>query len=342
VEEKEMKKGFAFLLLIVLGLGGYVYLQFQPVVSSGQGTEIAFTISEGSGGVKIAHDLEIAGIIRSRYAFRYIAKQTGMENQFRPGTYQVQNDQPLEVLMQGLTNGPGLLRETIRVTIPEGYTLDEIVGVLLDHNLGNQEGYEAIIGNESWLMSQEFPKEVQEFNSLEGLLYPETYEFFADDSEEKILTKMIHQFTQVYGALTEDDFRNVNQVTTLASMIQGEGKVAEEFPLIASVFLNRIDIKMPLQSCATIQFVLGERKERLLNTDLEIDSPYNTYMYAGFPPGPVGSPGKTALVAALSPAETSYLFFTSNLDGTGNHTFTETYEEHLAATHAARKKAGDE
>jgi UPF0755 protein len=337
-----MKKGFVFLLLIVLGVGGYGYLQFQPVASAGNGMEESFVVLEGASGAMIAQGLESAGVIRSQYAFRYIAKQTGLESQFRPGTYQVRNDQPLEALMQGLTEGPGVLRETVRVTIPEGYTLDEITQVLLDHNLGTAEGYESILADEAWLLDQDFPREVQGVNSLEGILFPETYEFFTDVSEEQILTKMIHQFVQVYGALTENDFSNLNQVTTLASMIQGEGKVAEEFPVIASVFLNRIEIEMPLQSCATIQYLLGERKERLLNVDLEIDSPFNTYMYAGFPPGPVGSPGKTALQAALSPVETSYLFFTSNLDGTGTHTFTETYKEHLAATHAAREKAGTE
>ena len=337
-----MKKGFVFLLLIVLGIGGYIYLQFQPVASPSRGSETVFAISEGSGGATIAKELEVAGVIRSQYAFRYIAKQTGLESQFRPGSYRVRNDQPLEVLMQGLTEGPGILRETIRVTIPEGYTLDEIIYVLLDHNLGAAEGYQAILEDESWLVSQDFPMELQAFTSLEGILFPDTYEFFTDDSEGKILVKMIQQFILVYGTLTENDFTDVNQMTTLASMIQGEGRVAEEFPRIASVFLNRTEIKMPLQSCATIQYLLGERKERLLNVDLEIDSPFNTYMYAGFPPGPVGCPGETALEAALSPEETSYLFFTSNLNGTGTHTFTETYEEHLAATHAARKKAGEE
>lgn len=338
-----MKKGFVFLLLIVIGIGGYGYLQFQPVDAAGEGTERLVTIVQGATATSIAIQLEdMDGVIRNQYAFRWVAKKTGMESEFKPGQYRVQTDLPLEEMMTIFTEGPGILRETVRVTIPEGYTLVEILQVLQDHNLGTKVGYDSILTDEAWLLSQDVPKEVQEFSSLEGILFPETYEFFTDDSEEQILAKMIHQFVSVYGELTENDFSNLNQVTTLASLIQGEGKVAEEFPLIASVFLNRIDIEMPLQSCATIQYVLGERKERLLNADLEIDSPFNTYMYAGFPPGPVGSPGRTALQAALAPEETSYLFFTSNLDGTGTHTFTKTYEEHLSATHAAREKAGME
>lgn len=338
-----MKKGFVFLLLVLIGIGGYGYLQFQPVDAAGEGTGRTVKIVQGATATSIATQLQdMDGVIRNQYAFRWVARKTGMESKFKPGEYLVKTDMNLEEMMTIFTEGPGILQETVRVTIPEGYTLAEIIQVLLDHQLGEREGYEAILNDESWLLTQDFPKEVQEFSSMEGILFPETYEFFTDDSEKQILTKMIRQFVQVYGVLTEEDYSNLVEVTTLASMIQGEGKSAEEFPLIASVFLNRIEIEMPLQSCATIQYLLGERKERLLNTDLEIDSPFNTYMYAGFPPGPVGSPGKTALQAALAPAETSYLFFTSNLDGTGTHTFTETYEEHLAATHAAREKAGTE
>lgn len=335
-----MKKFLIFLLLVLLGIGGYGYLQFQPIDPAGQGMERTVSIVQGATATSISKQLEeVDGVIRNQYAFRWVAKQTGMDSAFKPGEYVINTDQPLEDMMKIFTEGPGILRETTRVTIPEGYTTEEIFKVLLSHGLGTEEGYSALESDLNWL-SDEFPEEILAFPSLEGLLYPETYEFFTDDSEETILTKMIEQFVKVYGRISHDNFTDLVDVTTLASMIQGEGKVGEEFPVIASVFMNRVDIEMPLQSCATIQYLLGERKERLLNSDLEIESPYNTYMYPGFPPGPVGSPGKMALQAALNPADTDYLFFTSNLDGSGTHTFTKTYEEHLAATHDAREKAG--
>jgi len=335
-----MKKFLAFLLLVIIGLGAYAYSQFQPLDAKGQGVEQVVKIESGATAASIAKQLaEVDHVIRNEYAFRWVSKQTGTDSQFKPGDFKVRTDMQLEEVAETLTTGPGVLRETVRVTIPEGYTAKEIFVVLLDHGLGSESGYAALESDLSWL-PEDIPNEIRAFPNLEGILFPETYEFFTDDAESVILEKMIRQFLKVYGELNNQDFSDVVSVATLASMVQGEGKVADEFPLIASVFQNRISVEMPLQSCATIQYLLGERKERLLNADLEIDSPYNTYMYPGFPPGPVGSPGETALEAALHPAESDYLFFTSNLDDTGTHTFTKTYEEHLAATHKAREKAG--
>jgi UPF0755 protein len=335
-----MKKFLLFLLLALLGMGGYAYFQLQPLDKAGQGVERLVTIESGANAASIAKQLKNTDqVIRNEYAFRWVAEQTGTDSRFKPGEFIVRTDMELEEIALALTEGPGVLRETLRVTIPEGYTTKEIFQVLVANKLGSAEEYARLDSDLTWLPG-DLPSELAGFPSLEGILFPETYEFFSDDSEEVVLTKLIGQFVKVYGSLAENDFSNVVGTTTLASMIQGEGKVGEEFPLIASVFLNRIAIDMPLQSCATIQYLLGERKEILLNEDLEIDSPYNTYMYAGFPPGPVGAPGQAALDAALNPDDTDYLFFTSNLDGTGSHTFTKTYEDHLAATHEAREKAG--
>lgn len=335
-----MKKFLFFLLLVLIGLGAYAYLQFQPMDAVGQGEEVVVRIESGATAASIAKQLAgVDHVIRNEYAFRWVAKQTGTDSHFKPGDFKVRTDMSLATIAKALTEGPGILRETVRVTIPEGYTTEEIIAVLLDHGLGTQAGYAALQIDLNWL-PDDMPEEIRTFPNLEGILFPETYEYFSDDAEEVILIKMIRQFVKIYGAANDNDFADVVSITTLASMIQGEGKVGEEFPLIASVFHNRIEVDMPLQSCATIQYLLGERKERLLNEDLEIDSPYNTYMYPGFPPGPVGSPGERALKAALSPADSEFLFFTSNLDGTGTHTFTESYEEHLTATHNAREKAG--
>lgn len=339
---EKMKKILIFLLLVAIGVGGYAYLQFQPLDADGQGIEQIVKIESGANAASIAKQLkEIDHVIRNEYAFRWIAKQTGTDSRFKPGEFKVRSDMQLEEIAKELTEGPGILRETVRITIPEGYTTNEIFSVLLAHNLGSASNYETLENDLSWL-PDDLPEEIKAFPNLEGILFPETYEYFTDDAEDVILLKMIRQFVKVYREINENDFSDVIAVTTLASMIQGEGQVTDEFPVIASVFQNRISIGMPLQSCATIQYLLGERKERLLNEDLEIESPYNTYKYAGFPPGPVGSPGRLALESALNPTDSDYLFFTSNLDGSGTHTFTNTYEEHLAATHNAREKAGIE
>ncbi len=124
---------------------------------------------------------------------------------------------------------------------------------------------------------------------------------------------------------------SLNEVVTLASIIEREAKRDDERDLISGVFHNRLRINMPLQSCATVQYILGERKEVLTNEDTKIDSIYNTYIHTGLPPTPIASPGEKSLIAAINPADVEYLFFRAKEDGSGGHTFSVTYEEHLRA-----------
>ena len=155
-----------------------------------------------------------------------------------------------------------------------------------------------------------------------------------DSSEEEIISKMLGEFERIY----EEDIKiameamnlSLNETVILASIVEREGKVDEERPLMSAVFHNRIDQGMMLQSCATVQFILGERKEVLTNKDTSTPSPYNTYIHQGLPPAPIASPGKASLIAAVNPADVDYLFFVlTGKDGT--HTFTKTYDEHLKA-----------
>jgi len=167
-------------------------------------------------------------------------------------------------------------------------------------------------------------------NRLEGFLFPNTYMIEKDWTQKEIIDMLLSEFNKVwsekYQQRADELGKSVKEVVTMASMVEKEAKVANERPLIASVFYNRVNINMKLQSCATVQFILGVAKYPLLYSDLEIDSPYNTYIYYGLPPGPIASPGEASLTASLYPDDSDYLYFRAQKDG--SHRFSRTLEEH--------------
>ena len=169
-----------------------------------------------------------------------------------------------------------------------------------------------------------------ELANLEGLLYPDTYRFSRDEDEKNILRRMCDRFRlELESAFAGQipDSLDIRRLLILASIVQGEYQLASVADTIAAVYLNRLASGMKLQADPTVQFILGENPRRLLLSDLQIDSPYNTYLYHGLPPGPINSPGSVALRAVISPAECDYLYFVAS--GDGSHKFAKTYEQHL-------------
>jgi UPF0755 protein len=233
----------------------------------------------------------------------------------------------MEEIMNLLIEGKA---ETVRFTIPEGYDIRRTTAKLSEEGLINAETFAKEI--ESGQFDYEFLKDTPAGpDRLEGYLFPETYEIFANANEHDIIDKMLYQFNKVfteeYYTRAEELGMSVRDVITLASIIEREARVPEDRPVIASVFYNRMKIDMPLQSCATVQYILGEQKSRLTTKDTQIESPYNTYLHTGLPPGPIASPGADSIKAALYPADTDYLFFLAK--GDGAHVFSRTYDQFL-------------
>jgi UPF0755 protein len=233
----------------------------------------------------------------------------------------------MEEIMELLLTGKA---DTLRFTIPEGYDIKRVTAKLAEEGLINQEAFLKEI--ESGQFDYEFLKDAPAGpDRLEGFLFPETYEIFATANEHDIIDKMLYQFNKVftaeYYARAEELGMSVREVITLASIIEREARVPEDRPIIASVFYNRLTIDMPLQSCATVQYILGEQKPVLSIKDTQIESPYNTYQNLGLPPGPIASPGADSIKAALYPADTNYLYFLAK--GDGSHAFSSTYEQFL-------------
>lgn len=227
------------------------------------------------------------------------------------------------------------VKEIKKFTIPEGFELRQIADLLSEKGLVDRARFMDCVENGDFSMYPFIKGIPKRPNRLEGYLFPDTYEVYADASEEDIIKKMLDRFSQIfdttYQARAKEIGMNVDQVVILASMIEREAQLDDERPLVSAVFHNRLKSKQYplLQSCATVEYVLPQRKAVLSIKDTKIDSPYNTYLHPGLPIGPIASPGQRSIYAALFPADVDYLFFVGNSDG--SHIFSKTYEEHKSA-----------
>lgn len=265
--------------------------------------------------------LKEKGVIKRRWLFFLYAKILFKEKSLKYGYYSLpKNFSEFKILL--------LLSKRysvpVLVTIPEGFTLKEIAEIL------ERKG---ICPKEEFLQYAILPDVLKKYNiffsSAEGFLFPDSYEFFTNSSPEVVFDKMCRRFWQIYLDLKKRYKTKLSDSTIiiLASIVEKEAKVDYERPIIASVFLNRLKKGMPLQSCATIEYLLEERKKILSKEDLKINSPYNTYLYKGLPPTPICNPSKKSLEAVLNPQKTNYYYFFTK-DGI-THIFSQTYEEHL-------------
>ena len=286
-----------------------------------------FTVEPGMSIKEITAALKEAGFIRSDAFATFKARASGFS--LKAGTYLLSPSMTTEEILQVLHEGNV---SRIKVTVPEGLTLSktascfEVAGI-------SPEDFEAAACDEALLAEFGIPA-----STAEGYLFPDTYLLDYGESGMSIVRRMISTFFEKAAALAGAPSlaEELHKKVILASIIEREYRVADEAPLIASVFENRLSINMRLQSCATIEYVITEiegkpHPERLTADDLEIESPYNTYRNGGLPPSPISNPGLTALAAAFSPAETDYFYFRVNDEDAGTHAFTASLDEHIKA-----------
>lgn len=332
---KKKHKDIIFLLtlslvFIFMIIYSSVFDLLQPLDYNGKTEEKIIEILPGKNTSQIAGLLKHEKLIKNEKALIIYTKIKGLDSKLKAGKYILHPGMSIPEIVKELSEG-NVLNESIRVTIPEGLELKEIAGLLEKKGLVDSEYFIEIAKVKNFPF--DFLKGLPGDTTLEGYLFPDTYKVNKDVGEKGIISIMLRRFGNIFNAdfisRADEIGLSVHEVITLASIIEREAKVDDERPLISSVFHNRLKNGMLLQSCATVQYALGERKETLLFKDLEIDSPYNTYIIPGLPPGPISSPGKASIEAALFPAETDYLYFVSNGDGT--HTFSRTYREHLRA-----------
>jgi len=287
---------------------------------------VTVKIEQGMSGARVFEMLEKEDIVSSGFAFRVMLKLSGEKPEFKAGIYELNTKMSYDEILKVLTNysSAGL----IKVTVPEGYKLSQVAKVMEEKGFCTAEEFleEAKNGEFSYSflegISQGDP------NRLEGFLFPDTYFFENDVTVHKIIDTMLKEFEAVYteelSAKAESFGMTPREFITLASIIEKEG--VGDLDKISSVFHNRLEIGMRLESCATVNYLFDVPKDVLSVEDTYIDSPYNTYRNAGLPPAPICSPGKAAIEAAANPADTDYLFFIA--DGEGGNLFSETFEEH--------------
>lgn len=325
-----------FLLLlgiaVLIASGIFLLIIVRPVASDPAALNQVVHVAQGMSGGRVADLLEEENLISQALFFRVLLKVTGAEQQLKAGYYLLNPTMsPLEIL-DHLRTGDVTIE---RVVIPEGYEIRQIAGLLADRGLADRERFIELAGKASLVYADNLPLDLP-IDSLEGYLFPDTYHFSWDQTEEDLIGQMVNRFIQIVETRIKDKLLkspfSLHEVVTLASIVEREIMADEERPIVASVYLNRLAANMPMQADPTVRYVMTEDRPRVLYRDLEIDSPYNTYLNHGLPPGPIASPGLASLLAVLEPADTEYLFFVSRGDGT--HQFSRTFEEHVRARQA--------
>lgn len=318
------------LLLIVLLTGCAQFLEkYNTPVDPESTEEVLFTVPSGATTSSIGKSLEESGLIQNANAFKSKAKEIEADGLMKAGDYMLSKSMSTEDIINKMVNGETYV-ETFTFTIPEGYEVRQIVDTLESEGLIDRETFLDVLQNHPF--DYDFLEGVDRSYLLEGYLFPDTYTLKAGSDEVAIVERMLQRFDEVftdeYEKRANELGMTTDQVVTLASIIEREAKLEEEFPIVSSVFHNRLAIDMKLQSCATVQFILKERKEVLLYADIEIDNPYNTYIYSGLTPSPIASPGALAIQSALYPEDTNYLYFVTTEKGDGSHYFNETLQGH--------------
>ncbi len=321
---QKMKMTLSVVLALLLL---WVVLVLSDVAGIGKNKDLVVEIPEGVGAAGVSRVLKENKVISYPTVFR-LYTQLGKDPVWQKGKHIVNTSMSYRQIVKKLEAVPDIAPETRWVVIPEGYELERIVDLLVENGLGERETFWREI--EQGVFDYPFLAEIPERqNRLEGYLYPDTYLFSVEESEHQIIDKMLLAFSQkmlpMYEAAGTED--SLDKILTMASVIEREAANDEERPNVASVFYNRLRIGMKLESCATVQYILKERKEILSNQDTAIDSPYNTYRYEGLPVGPIASPGQASMQAALYPADTEYLYFLATADGSKN-LFSKTFDEH--------------
>jgi len=315
--------------LVAAAFGTAAYLQTGTALPA-EGARVV--VREGDSMSAIAARLRRAGVVRSALVFRLWARVRGLDRGLQPGQYRFAGTLRLTDVIEALAAG-GERRE---VTIPEGLTAREVAHLLDQRGYGSAESFLCLAEDPEFLLAAGVPGA-----QLEGYLFPDTYRFSETVSAGEILGAMVRRFHERFGAAHHRRAAargmSVNEIVTLASIIEKETAVTAERPLVAAVFHNRLRLGMPLQSDPTVIYATADFTGDLTRADLVRPSPYNTYVTIGLPPGPIANPGQAAIEAALAPADGPYLYFVSKNDG--SHVFSVTLAEHSRAV-ARYQKSG--
>jgi UPF0755 protein len=347
-------------LVWFLGSFGYRYVMQNYIapVENDKSTVRTVQIKTGASLSAIASLLHDEGIIRNKLVFQLYVDFNDMSSKLQAGTYDLSPGMTIEEIMETLVAGDGG-KEILKITLTEGMTANDMASTLVSKGLlSAAESREFLqLCNDAeafddYAFIAVLPDTAQQDGRrylLEGYLFPDTYEFYADATPEDVIRKLLSRFDEIFTLTYEERAQElgmtIDEVVTLASVIQWEA-MPGDFKKVSAVFSNRLAIEMPLQSCATLRYVTGEKKLAYSAVELSIESPYNTYQIRGLPIGPVSNPGRDAIVATLYPDETfmaegeQYYYFCNKTPDSTELAFARTLEEHNANKAAYNAAAG--
>lgn len=321
-----MRKFFTFLLLLVIaGAGWLAWGLWLPVSPNGQKFVM---LRPGFSTRRIARELKAAGVIRSTQAF-VLWHSMHRQPSLKAGEYLFERDANAIEIHNRLARGDVYFHQ---VVVPEGYNMFDIAAAIQSAGLGQATDFLKVATEETTLVSDLAPQAT----SLEGYLFPNTYNFTRTQSMRDMAAEMVKQFRRVASELGLN--QDVQRVVTLASIVEKETGVPEERPQVASVYTNRLSKRIALQADPSViyaELLQGTYGGALHHDDMRFKSLYNTYLHPGLPPGPIANPGRSSLEATMHPAETGYLYFVS--DGNGHHRFSSTLDQHNKNVAALRR-----
>lgn len=295
-------------------------------------SEVLFTVPSGASTTKIAGLLKEQELIKSEQGFKFLSKDLGSDGKMQAGDYIISPSMSGQDIITKLVAGDTYV-ETDTFTIPEGFEVRQITYKLEAEGLIDPATFYTALREDEF--TNDFLNDINRSYDLEGYLFPDTYEIEKGATEHEIIQLMLNRFERFLTSEIQSEIAlkglTLDEFVTMASIVEREAQLEDERGKVASVFYNRIEKGMLFQSCATVQYILGERKDVLSFDDIAIDSPYNTYKYAGLTPSPIANPGEASLLATLHPEDTDYLYFRRSVKNDGSQVFTKTLKEHEAA-----------
>jgi len=313
------------LIVLVLTIAGlvplgyfYYYINVKKIGYLNEKIEVV----PGTGLNKLLEELKI----KNKKLAKIYLKLSKQDSKIKAGYYEMHGEYTLKDRVAIMVKGK---YKVIKITIPEGYTLDQIIEVLEEKGLVEREYFLKILNKKEDFYFKRVNK------TYEGYFYPDTYYFHKNEDIEKIIDKFLNRFLKKYPPNKYPDKDEFYKKLIIASIIEKEAFYQDEKAKIASVFYNRLQKNMRMESCATVEYIYDYKKARLTYDDLKVESEYNTYQNYGLPPTPISNPGEASIKAAFYPENTNYLYFVADNDR--RHIFSKTYKEHLRNISKIRK-----
>lgn len=342
MERKKLIKIIVIIFLFVIITICGIFINYNSVINKplkSQSETISITVETGDGFNSLLNTLESQGILRNIKYIKIYEKLNKQDYNIIPGTYEIKNDISLSELIKILQT-EDLKSNQVKVTIPEGYNIEKMAEYLEKEGIFTKDQFISAVKDYS--VPEYVKVDSNKKYTLEGYLFPDTYYLDKDASPDDLIKMMLSGFEKAINQIKDDtkiEIKNedIETIITKASLVEKEVRIDSERKTVASVIENRLKKGMKLEFCSTINYIIGYEKVVLYNSDLTVDSPYNTYKYSGLPIGPISSPGIESIKAVLQPDKTDYLFFVLTEDDKSHH-FSKTLQEHEAAKKEAEAK----